>query len=211
APAADSSGTEPTPSPGSSPGMGPAVAAITLMLSLVSANAKESAIQSASRDAQSATDSVSIQSATYTGTVHERVARIEAVIQVSSANAGRNLRLFGDDVAVEEFSAIPSTVKLVRQGNSIHVRLEKKGEATLKVKFLVKLGGDVTKRHLAFGIPPALSSKLALTVDEPEAAVEFPTAVSYHSVAAQQQTRVEAVMGAGECVELQWTPRVKRA
>src|SRR5439155_3917209 len=41
--------------------------------------------------------------------------------------------------------------------------------------------------------------------------VEFPTAVSYHTVAAQLQTRVEAVMGAGERVELQWTPRVKRA
>src|SRR5262249_34548667 len=64
---------------------------------------------------------------------------------------------------------------------------------------------------LAFGIPPALSSKFALTVDEPEAAVEFPTAVSYHSVAAPQQTRVEAVLGAGDRVELQWTPRVKRA
>src|SRR5439155_8135933 len=148
---------------------------------------------------------------TYTGIVHERVARIEAVLQVSAAKAGQTIQLFNEDVAVEEFSAVPSTAKLLRQGNSVNVRLEKKGEATLKVKFLVKLGGDVTKRHLAFGIPPALSSKLAFTVDEPEAAVEFPTAVSYHSVAAQQQTRVEAVMGAGECVELQWTPRVKRA
>ena len=79
------------------------------------------------------------------------------------------------------------------------------------MKFLVRLGGDVTKRLLAFGIPPALSTRFAFTMDEPEAAVEFPTAVSYHSVAAQQQTRVEAVMGAGERVELQWTPRVKRA
>src|SRR5213076_1946345 len=101
--------------------------------------------------------------------------------------------------------------KLLHQGNFVNIRLEKKGEATLKVKFLVKLGGDVTKRQLAFGIPTALSTRFAFTVDEPEAAVEFPTVVSYHSVAAQQQTRVEAVMGAGERVELQWTPRVKRA
>ena len=50
-----------------------------------------------------------------------------------------------------------------------------------------------------------------MTVDEPEAAVEFPAAVAYHSVAAQQQTRVEAVMGAGDRVELYWAPRVKRA
>src|SRR5262249_24916811 len=77
--------------------------------------------------------------------------------------------------------------------------------------FLVKLGGDVTKRQIIFAIPPALSSRLALTVDEPEVAIEFPTAVSFHSASAQQQTRVEAIIGAGEKVELRWTPRVKRA
>jgi hypothetical protein len=210
-PASDSSGIEPTPSPGGSAGMGPAVAAITLMLSLVSASAKEVENLPATHHPQSTTDLVSIQSATYTGIVHERVARVEAVILVSAAKAGQTVELFRDDVAVEGFSANPSTATLVRQGNSVNVRLEKKGEATLRVKFLVKLGGDVTKRHLAFGIPPALSSKLAMTVDEAEAAVEFPTAVAFHSVAAQQQTRIEAVMGAGERVELQWTPRVKRA
>jgi hypothetical protein len=210
--AEDTTGTEPTPSPGGTPGMGPAVAAIALMFFVASANAKEATqVDSALRAPQSVIESVSILSATYTGTVHERVARIDAVIQVSAAKAGETIALFGDDVAVEEFSATPGTVKLVRQGNSVSVRLPKKGEATLKMKFLVKLGGDVTKRHLVFAIPPALSSRLALTVDEPEAAVEFPTAVSYHSVASQQQTRVEAVMGAGERVELQWTPRVKRA
>jgi hypothetical protein len=210
-PASDSSGTEPTPSPSGSPGMGPAIAAITLMLSVVSANAKEAAVQPATRDPQPATDSVAIQSAAYTGIVYDRVARLEAVFLVSAAKAGQIIELFRDDVAIEEFSASPSTATLLRRGNSMNVRLEKKGEAALKVKFLVKLGGDVTKRHLAFGIPAALSSKLAMTVDEPEAAVEFPTAVSFHSLATQQQTRVEAVMGAGERVELQWTPRVKRA
>src|SRR5205814_4088935 len=86
-----------------------------------------------------------------------------------------------------------------------------KGDATLHFTFLVKLGGDVTRRQLSFGIPSALSSKLSLTVDEADAAVEFPSAVSYHSVAAEQQTLVEAVMGAGDQVELHWAPRVKRA
>jgi type II secretory pathway pseudopilin PulG len=208
----NSTGAEPSPSPDGTAGMGPAVATIALMFFVASANAKELApVDSALRAPQSAIDSISVLSATYTGTVHERVAQIEAVIQVSAAKAGETIALFHDDVAVEEFSATPVTVKLVRQGNSVSVRLPKKGEATLRVKFLVKLGGDVTKRHLVFAIPPALSSRLALTVDEPEAAVEFPTAVSYHSVASQQQTLVEAVMGAGERVELQWTPRVKRA
>ena len=183
-----------------------------LLLFANSANAKEAdRVDSAQRAPHSAFESVSIQSATYTGAVHERVAEIEAVIQLSAARANQTILLFGDDVAVEQFSATPGDVKLLRQGRSVSVRLPKKSDVALKVKFLVKLGGDVTKRQLAFALPPALSSRLSLTVDEPEAAVEFPTAVSYHSVAAQQQTRVEAVMGAGERVELQWTPRVKRA
>jgi len=211
APGSEAEGTAPTPSPGGSTGMGPAVAAIALMLSVASVQAEEATALSASSDPHSALESVSILSASYTGTVHERVARIDAVVQVSATKAGQTIPLFGEDVAVEEFSATPGNVRLVRQGNSIGVRLPKSGGATLRVKFLVKLGGDVTKRHLAFAIPPALSSELSLTVDEPEAAVEFPTAVSYHSVASQQQTRVEAIIGAGERVELQWTPRVKRA
>jgi hypothetical protein len=183
------------------------------MLSVATANAKESSNhdQSVTGDRQSAIETVSLLSAAYTGTVHERVAHIEAVIQVSAAKAGQVVSLFGEDVAVEEFSSNPGNVRLLRQSNSVSVRLPKAGEATLKIRFLVKLGGDVTKRHLAFAIPPALSSKLSLIVDESEAAVEFPTAVSYHSVAVQQQTRVEAIIGAGERVELQWTPRVKRA
>ncbi|PYJ58116.1 MAG: hypothetical protein DME24_17465 [Verrucomicrobia bacterium] len=200
------------PAPNGATGMGPAIASIMLLLFAGSVSAKEVAqVDSALRTSHSASESVSIQSATYTGTVRERVADIEAVIQLSAGKAGETVPLFDDDVAVEQFSATPSDVKLLRQGNSISVRLPKKGGATLKLKFLVKLGGDVTKRQLVFGVPSALSSKLSLTVDEPEAAVEFPAAVSYHSVAAQQQTRVEAVMGAGERVELHWAPRVKRA
>src|SRR2546429_4324631 len=196
-------GTPPPPAPNGA-GIGPAVASIMVLLLANSVNANEAPLQSAS-------DTVAIQSATYSGIVRERVAEIEAVIQLSSAKAGQTIPLFGEDVAVEQFEAAPGDVKLLRQGNSVSVRLPKKGEATLKVRFLVKLGGDVTKRQLAFGVPPALSSKLLLTVDEPEAAVEFPAAVAYHSVAAQQQTRVEAVMGAGDRVELYWAPRVKRA
>src|SRR5439155_15454174 len=208
-------GSEPAgpSSPTPSPGLGPAMAAITLLLSVASTDAKEmdSAVQSPITSLEPPVECVFIRSATYTGTVHERVARLEAVIQVAASKAGRTFKLFGEDVAVEEFSPTPASVRLLRQGNSISVRLPDNREALLRVKFLVKLSGDVTRRHLAFAIPPALSSKLALTVDEPEAAVEFPSAVWYHSFASGQQTRVEAVIGAGERVELQWAPRVKRA
>src|SRR5205814_1204395 len=86
---------------------------------------------------------VSILSATYTGAVHERVAQIEAIIQVSAARAGQTIPLFGDDVAVERFSATPAGVTLLRQGSSVNVHLPRTGAATLKVKFLVKLAAEI--------------------------------------------------------------------
>jgi hypothetical protein len=142
-PGSESTGTAPTPSPG----MGPAVAAIALLFSVATANAKElsNPDQSVVASRRSEFESVSLLSASYTGAVHERVARIEAVIQVSAAKAGQSTPLFGDDVAVEEFSAIPGSVRLLREDHTVSVRLPKAGEATLKITFLVKLGGDVTK------------------------------------------------------------------
>jgi len=81
----------------------------------------------------------------------------------------------------------------------------------LQLKLIAKLGGDVTRRQLAFGIPPALSSRVSVIIDEAEADVEFPTAVSFERTSANQQTKVEAVLGPSERLELNWTPRVKRA
>lgn len=101
--------------------------------------------------------------------------------------------------------------KLIRDGKNIAVRLGKRGEATVQLKLLVKLGGDVTKRNLSFGIPPALSSQLALTLDQPNADVDFPTAISFKRSSANEKTHVEAIIGSGDRVELLWTPRVKRA
>jgi len=121
------------------------------------------------------------------------------------------VRLFGDDVTVREFSARPGNATLLREGKSFSALLAKRGETMLQLKLLVKLGGDVTRRQLSFAIPSALSSQLALAIDQPEADVEFPAAVSVKSSTAGQQTRVEGIIGASERIELQWTPRVKRA
>jgi len=183
--------------------MGPAVAAIALLCAIATAQRDESA-------PQSSIGGVSLPSATYTGAVHQRVAanrsdhlKSRPTWPDKSFHCWQRCRRR----AVLRDSA---GATLVRQGNSVSVRLPKKGEATLKVKFLVSWG-DVTKRRLAFVIPPALSSRLALTVDESEPRSSFPTAVSFYSIAAGQQTRIEAVVGAGERRRIAVTPRVKRA
>lgn len=154
---------------------------------------------------------VSVLSATYTGSVNERVAQLDATIKVTAAQANQKIALFGEDVAVQSFTAKPSSAKIVREGKTVSVLLPRKGEATLQLKLLVKLGGDVAKRQLAFAIPAALTTRLNLTIDQPDADVEFPGAISFQRVTEAQRTRLDALMGAGERVSLAWTPRVKRA
>ena len=49
----------------------------------------------------------------------------------------------------------------------------------------------VTKRQLGFGIPPALSSQMSFSLDEPDADVDFPSAISY----VKQKTRDRTTPG----------------
>ena len=189
--------------------MPPAVAAIALLFTLGLARA--SATEPAVLASQSASANVSILSANYSGSVNDRVAQVEARLQFSAANPIETIPLFGADVAVRQFTVKGGEAKLVRDGKNVAVRLGRRADAIVQIKMLVKLGGDVTKRHLTFGIPPALTTQLALTLDQPEADVEFPTAISFKCSTEKEKTRVAAVLGAGERVELLWTPRVKRA
>ncbi|MCX6928988.1 MAG: hypothetical protein NT154_38115 [Verrucomicrobia bacterium] len=99
----------------------------------------------------------------------------------------------------------------MREGRTVGVLLPARGNVTLQLKLIAKLGGDVTRRQLAFSIPTALASRVSVVIDEAEADVEFPTAVSFERTSSNQQTRVEAVIGVAERLELNWTPRVKRA
>ena len=153
----------------------------------------------------------SIVSASYSGTVNDRVALLNATLQFASATAGQIVPLFGDDVAVQQFTVKGGSAELVRDGDGVAAQLNSRGTVTLQIKMLVKIAGDVTKRRLAFGIPPALSSQVALALDESEADVDFPTAISFKRILDKDKTRVEAVIGSGDRIELLWTPRVKRA
>ncbi len=179
-------------------------------------------------------EKATIVSASYTGVVTEAgvsgetrgVAQFEAALELSTTETNQTVRLFGEDVAVQEFSGPKGEVKrgwfswlgrketvgarLVRDGRSVSVWLPEKGSATVRLRFLVNVGGDVTKRKLEFGIPPALVSRLSVTLAEPQAVVELPSAVSFATKTEGQKTRVEAVIGPGEKVDLSWTPRTKR-
>jgi hypothetical protein len=200
----------PTPSsPETAMGIPPVVATIAVLLALSLSCAR--AANSETDNPQPATGAASIVSANYSGLVNDRVASLNATLQFSSATVGQIVPLFDDDVAVQQFSVNNGRAELVRNGGGIGVRFNSKGSVTLQVKMLVRIAGDVTKRRLVFAIPPALSSQVTLTLDEAEADVDFPAAVSLQRFLVKGQTRVQAVMGSADHVELLWTPRVKRA
>ena len=103
--------------------------------------------------------------------------------------------LFGDDVAVQQFIVKNGKAELVRNGDKLAVKLGSR-DATLEIKMLVKIAGDVTKRQLIFGIPPALSSQIVLALGESEADVDSSDRRFRLSVFLEKdKTRVEAVMG----------------
>ncbi|HEX7570688.1 MAG TPA: hypothetical protein VF492_09300, partial [Verrucomicrobiae bacterium] len=190
-------------------GLPPVMATIVLLLALnlTSATAANSEIG----NRQSAIANASIVSANYSGTVNDRVAALDATLQFSAAKSGETVALFGDDVAVQQFTVKSGKATLVRGHDKLFVRFDRAGDAVVQIKMLVKISGDVTKRQLAFAIPPALTSQLSIALNQPEADVDFPGAISFKRSLNKDTTGVEAVMGSADRVELLWTPRVKRA
>ncbi|HVM47713.1 MAG TPA: type II secretion system protein [Candidatus Acidoferrum sp.] len=156
------------------------------------------------------TNTVSILAATYNGTVQDKVAQFDVTLQLATTATNQVVPLFGDDIALESFAA-KGEARLVREGGTIGVLLPDRGKVELQLRLIARLGGDVTRRQLAFRIPPALASRVSVVIDEAEADVDFPTAASFERTSADQQTRVEAISGPADRLELDWTPRVKRA
>jgi len=117
----------------------------------------------------SPTNLVAITSATFTGEAHERAAQLEAVIELTSAGTNQSVALFAQDVAVQEFTAVNGEARLWREGENVGVLLPNRGPVTVKLKLLVKLGGDASRRQLDFALPPALGTRLTLTLAEADA------------------------------------------
>jgi type II secretory pathway pseudopilin PulG len=185
-----------------------ATAAIVLVLAMSLTSAKVAGAESGSQKMAGA--QASIVFAKYSATVSDRVAMVDATLQFSAAQAGQTIPLFSDDVAVEKYFVKCGQAELIRDGGSLSVKLGRR-VTLLEIHLLVKISGDVTKRELGFGIPPALSSQMSFSLDEPDADVDFPSAVSFRRVLDKEQTRVEAVVGSASRVDLSWTPRMKRA
>ncbi|TXT50969.1 MAG: hypothetical protein FD140_2031 [Limisphaerales bacterium] len=187
--------------------IGPVPPAATLLLFAFLTASAFGQDQSAIGNRQSA---VTLQSATYTGTLREKSAEFTATLVLSSTSTNQTFTLFGGDVAIQSFTAKSGEARLVREGATARVWLPKAGAVTVELKLLARLEGDVTKRRLAFGLPPALASQFTAVIEEADADVEFPSAVAFKRTPAGKQTRVEAIIGSTDRVDLAWTPRLKR-
>ncbi|HEY1661207.1 MAG TPA: hypothetical protein VGI03_02210 [Verrucomicrobiae bacterium] len=187
-------------------GIAPVAAAIILLLALGLNGA--SAADSSQPDNQ--INGASIISADYSGTVNNRVAVLNATLQFSSAHVGQRVPAFGNDVAVEQFTVKEGKAELVRNGDGLMVQLDSH-TATVEIKMLVKVTGDVTNRQLNFAVPPALSSQAEFTLDERGAEIALPSAISFRRVLTSDQTHIEAVLGPAGQVDLSWTPRMQNA
>ncbi|NBU08813.1 MAG: hypothetical protein EBS84_07345 [Proteobacteria bacterium] len=166
--------------------------------------------QSSSSIQHPASSIVTLTSAAYTGTIREKAAEFTATLALSSTGTNQTFTLFGSDVAIQSFTAKSGEARLVREAGSARVWLPKAGAVTVELKLFVRLDGDVTKRRLGFGLPPALASQFTALIDEQDADVEFPSAVAFKRTPAGKQTRVEAIIGSTDRVDLAWTPRMKR-
>jgi hypothetical protein len=196
-----------TPGTNSSSTDGPVPPATAAILLLIAAQFTPSAF---GQELAIRNSPITIQSATYTGTLREKSAEFTATLALTSTGTNQTFTLFGGDVAIQSFTAKSGEARLVREGATARVWLPKAGAVTVELKLLARLEGDVTKRRLAFALPPALASQFTAVIEEADADVEFPTAVAFKRTPAGKQTRVEAIIGSTDRVDLAWTPRLKR-
>ncbi|MDG1833030.1 MAG: hypothetical protein P8J63_07390, partial [Verrucomicrobiota bacterium] len=161
--------------------------------------------------ANTGTNTVSLVSATYTMTIHPKVAVVEAEFMLDARADAQAFTLFREHLAIDTFSCTQAGATLRRTGPTLEIKLPNAGEATAKVKFLIKHTGDATQRTLAFGIPPALVSHVTATLNEPDAEMELPTGVTAKTDAADKVTTLTGIIGANDSLRLTWKPRVQKA
>lgn len=154
---------------------------------------------------------VAIKRLDLTGVARQRAAQFDATLLLVANGTDASAPLFGADVAVEESTVIAGQAQIWREGDQWNVFMPHPGSATVRLKLLAKLGGDLAKPELDLALPPALGGRLTLVLMEPDADVEYPDALGFTRRLEGETTVVEAVLGGTGRLRLGWTPKRKRA
>jgi hypothetical protein len=188
-----------------------AATVVTACVWLLFASAAQGQAGAQPEESRASTNGVVIISTLLEGQVQDATASIDATIRLSFSKTNQIFQLFGDDLAVQNFQAEPAQAQLWRQGRFLCVYYPQAGEVIVKLKGLLRLGGDASRRQLNLRTPPSLYTHLNLALDQADAEVEFPSAVSVQTKTDGKRTLIDAVVGTSEGVDMRWTPRVKKA
>jgi len=204
----------PTPAspPDASPGTdiaGTTSVAGSAVLALVLLNGGPEALAASSL--QPLSSRVTITRLDLTGSASPRAAQFDATLLLAANGTNAFAQLFGSDVAVQESTVMTGEAQFWRNGNAWSVFMPHPGSATLRLKLLAPLGGDLAKPELDLALPPALGGQMALVLSEPDADVEFPDAIGLVRRLEGETTVIEAVLGSNDRLNLRWTPKRKRA
>ena len=86
-------------------------------------------------------NTVSILSATYTGAVRDKVAQFDAAIEIATTATNQIVPLFGEDVALGVLRRARVRPGSCAKGGTVDVLLPARGNVTLQLKLIAKLGG----------------------------------------------------------------------
>ena len=145
------------------------------------------------------------------GQAGEQSAQFEATIDLVSTGTNQVVELFGSEAAVQQFTVIDGEARLQREGGGMRALLPRPGHATVRVQWLVNVGGDSTRRTLDSSLPLTPGTRLTLSIVDPDVAVEFPTALSFSRSVENHQTQIHAVLGSSNRLTLSWSPRQSRS
>ncbi|HRZ36139.1 MAG TPA: magnesium transporter [Candidatus Paceibacterota bacterium] len=198
----------PDASPGTEIAGTPSAAGTTVLAMLLLTGGEEAL---AASSPQPLSSRVTITRLDLTGSAGPRAAQFDATLLLVANGTNASAQLFGADVAVQESTVMTGDAQFWRNGDEWSVFMPHPGSATLRLKLLAPLGGDLAKPELNLALPPALGGQLTLVLSEPDADVEYPDALGFVRRLEGETTVVEAVLGGSDRLNLRWTPKRKRA
>ena len=157
------------------------------------------------------TQPISVVSADFTGDATEHSARFDAVLELVSSATNQTAILFGKEVGLQEFAATKGDVRLWREGDNVGVLMPVPGTATIKLKLIAKVVGDIGKRTLDFALPAALGNHLVVELHEPDAEVDCAGAIAFSRTTNAAGTSIDAILPPSARLGLSWSPRLKKA
>jgi hypothetical protein len=152
-----------------------------------------------------------ISEMTATGAIEGELAKFQMALKVESLNDGiQRVRLFATPVAISEVKSYGfwAAARLMRTADGIDLVVEKKGKYDVSLTFVQKVGGTKKEPQLVLPMPPAVKSKMELTIPVKDIEVKTEPEVGVETKPlGEKATLVTIYGGAANQVTLRWLPK----